>query len=458
MAKNTKLGSLNIDEDLAEYALNKTKAKYAEIRIEKNIGNSILFVNGELKGVEIVENYGFCIRIIDNGIGFYFSNIVNKEKIREGIEKAEKMAKIQKEKILLSEEKFYEDRYEVKGNFPEINEKLEFIKDLQIEKQITFSYGDEIQEKIYMNSESARIYSKIPRIYLYYLLTVADEQMHREFGNTGGWEFVKKWKVEEWLEHDLKFLKELIEKGEKPPSKGDVILSPYITGLIAHESCGHPFEADRILGREAAQAGKSYASQDLLGKKFANDCINIADDPTIPNSYGFYKYDDEGVRARKRILIKDGIVNEFLHNRQTAYKMQCKSNASARATYGKEPIIRMANTFFMPGDYSLEELIEDVKEGVYMVTYMEWNIDDKRINQKYVGEEAYIIRNGEIDGIAYHPAIEITTFDFYKKVDGVGKNLQFYPATCGKGEPMQGIEVSTGGVDIRLRDVSIKIK
>ena len=450
-------------EDLAEYALKITRAKYAEIRIEKRIENEILFVNGMLKDFGINEKYGFSIRIIDKGMGFYFSNAVNKREIRKGVEKAEKMAKLQKNFIGLSEEKMYEDKYEVSSDFPSIEEKIDFIRsidEIAKENERIFSYEDKLEEKIYMNSEGGKIYSKIPRIYFYYLVTVTlngkIEQMHREFGNVGGWKFASKWNIEKNLQHDINFLKDLIKKGEKAPPRGDVILSPYITGLIAHESCGHPFEADRILGREAAQAGKSYANVNLLNKKFANECISIADDPTLPNSYGYYKYDDEGIKARRRILIKEGVVNEFLHNRYTAYEMNCKSNASARATYGKEPIVRMANTYFMPGDYTLEEMLEDIEEGVYIKTFMEWNIDDNRMNQKYVGEEAYIIRKGEIAGIAYHPVIEISTFDFYRKVDAAGKELQFYPATCGKGDPMQGIEVSTGGVDLRVRDVIIK--
>ncbi len=451
-----------VDEDLTEYALNVAKARYIEIRMEKREKNEILYINGELKSVDFYENYGIAVRVIDKGIGFCFSNIVNKKKIKECVEKAEKMAKLQKKSIRLSEEKAYENKFEMKEDFPDIDEKIEFIKNLDeiaIKHQRTFSYYDETVDKLYMNSDGSKIFSRIPRIYLYYLITVYDgkiEQMHREFGNAGGWDFIKNWKADEKLTHDISFLYDLIKKGERAPPKGDVILSPYITGLIAHESCGHPFEADRILKREAAQAGKSYATEELLGKRFADDCISIEDDPTLPNSYGYYKYDDEGIKARKRTLIKNGIVNEFLHNRQTAHEMNCRSNASARATYGKEPIVRMANTYFVPGDYSFEEIIEDVKEGVYMATYMEWNIDDTRINQKYVGEEAYIIKKGEICGIAYHPSIEISTFEFYKKVDAAGKKLEFYPATCGKGDPMQGIEVSTGGVDLRVRNVRIK--
>ena len=451
-----------MDEDLAEYALTISKAKYVEIRMENIEENEILFVNGVMKESNIKEKEGFSIRVIDGGIGFYFSNEISRKEIRKGIERAERMAKLGNKIVGMSEEKMEKSKYEIPGKEASIEEKLDFIKDVDemVKKhQRIFSYNDKITEKIYMNNEGGKIFSKIPRIYLYYLLTVSNggiEQMSREFGNTGGWEMVEKWDVVSHIQHDVKFLSDLIKKGRKPPHRGDVILSPYITGLIAHESCGHPFEADRILGREAAQAGKSYADKNLIGKRIGNPCISIADDPTIPQSYGFYLYDDEGVKAGERILIKDGIVNQFLHNRETGYEMGCKSNASARGVYGKECIVRMANTYFMPSDYKMDEMMEDIKEGVYMVTFMEWNIDDRRMNQKYVGEEAYIIKDGELKGIAKHPAIEISTFDFYKKVDAAGKNLEFYPATCGKGDPMQGIEVSTGGVDLRLRDVVIK--
>ncbi len=449
-------------DDMAEYGMKISKAKYAEIRIERKRKNEIFFINGIMKENNLTENYGFSIRVIDGGMGFYFSNRMGREEIKRGMEKAERMARIGKV-AGMSEEKMEEKEYMVKGKVAGMDEKIDYIKrmdEMVSDHSRIFSYKDEIMEKLYVNSEGGKIKSMMPKVYLYYMLTISEgektEQTSREFGNAGGWEMVEKWSVEKFLEHDSNFLSELIKKGRRAPPEGDVVLSPQITGLVAHESCGHPFEADRILGREAAQAGKSYASPSLIGKRIGSEVVSIADDPTIEGSYGYYLYDDEGVRARRRLLIDRGVVNEILHNRESAYEMGCKSNASARATYGKEPIVRMANTYFMPGDYERDEMIEDIKRGVYMVTFMEWNIDDMRVNQKYVGEEAYIIENGDIVGIAKHPAIEISTFDFFKKVDAAGKNLEFYPATCGKGDPMQGIEVSTGGVDLRLRNVVIK--
>lgn len=236
-----------------------------------------------------------------------------------------------------------------------------------------------------------------------------------------------------------------------------MVIGPYVSGIIAHESCGHPFEADRILGREAAQAGTSFVTRDMQGTRIGSPVVSVIDDPTIPHTYGYYRYDDEGVPATQRYLIQNGVINSFLHNRDTASEMDTTSNGAARAAaYSREPIVRMANTYIEPGDHSLEELIEAVDRGIYMVTFMEWNIDDRRYNQKYVGEEAYAIENGEITHPVRHPALEITTPGFYHAVDAVGDTLQLYPATCGKGDPMQPIPVTTGGPALRLREVRVR--
>ena len=184
----------------------------------------------------------------------------------------------------------------------------------------------------------------------------------------------------------------------------------------------------------------------------------MIDDPTIPRSYGFYLYDDEGVPARPRYLYREGIINEHLHNRWTASVFGVESNAAARAMdYNSEPIIRMANTYLKPGDYSFEELIEDVELGVYIRSYMEWNIDDVRWGQRYVGLEAYMIERGELGKPVRNPVLEVTTGGFYSRIDAVGRELRFYPGTCGKGEPAQGVPVWFGGPDVRLRKVTLGV-
>jgi Predicted Zn-dependent proteases and their inactivated homologs len=113
----------------------------------------------------------------------------------------------------------------------------------------------------------------------------------------------------------------------------------------------------------------------------------------------------------------------------------------------------MSNTFVSPGDHSFEELIEDIKDGIYMRNFMEWNIDDRRYNQRYVGLECYKIRNGELEDMISSPTLEMSTPALWSAIDALGSDLQFSSALCGKGDPMQGVPVWTGGPHVRLRSV-----
>ncbi len=115
----------------------------------------------------------------------------------------------------------------------------------------------------------------------------------------------------------------------------------------------------------------------------------------------------------------------------------------------------MANTFIEPGDYSVEELFEGVKQGVYIKSFMEWNIDDKRLNGRFVGLEAYNIVNGKITHMVRDPVLEITTPKLWGSIDARAKDLEFSAASCGKGDPMQGAPVWTGGPHVRLRGIRL---
>jgi TldD protein len=323
-------------------------------------------------------------------------------------------------------------------------------------------FDEDLTEKYYVNSDGSRLHGFVPRLSLLYILTAVEPgkgtvQRIRHEAQSRGWEVVEDWRPKEIAAEEARMMGRLLREGVPPP-KGEVdfVLGSEVTGIICHESCGHPQEADRILGREAAQAGESYVKPSMIGHRIGSQHVTIVDDPTLPNSYGFYLYDDEGVKARPRTLIKEGVIADFLHNRETGAELGVSSNGASRASsYDREPIIRMGNTYMKPGDYSRDELIEDVNTGVYMKSFMEWNIDDRRYNQRYVGLEAYMIENGKITTPVRNPILEITTPGLYGSVDAVGRELEFSGATCGKGDPQQGAPVWTGGPPIRLKQVRL---
>jgi TldD protein len=467
--------------DLADFAVNKAMqlgATYADVRLESTNNNGFLLKNGvpQISGFDAENGLGLRV-IVKGALGFASTNELEKQKIsalvEEAIKTTSRAAKIG-DKITLAEEEVHDYKYEVKQKQKlqdvSVQEKLAILFDVEkeIEKSQVqvpgryFSYSDMITHKYFVNSYGAKIESIIPRTDFYYYLTVKagfkTAQRYWQYGASGGFDAITKKNFPCLLLEEVKTTDNMMRHGEKvPEGKMDIVVGPQVTGIMVHESVGHPHEADRIFGREAAQAGESYLTEDLFGTRIGSDVVTICDDPTIEGSFGYYLYDDEGVKARKKILMNKGISSELLHNRETAAAMNLKSNGSARATtYDREAIVRMSNTYLEEGDHSEEELISGVKKGVYIKNFTEWNIDDRRLNQKYVGSEAYVISNGKITNPAAMPTIEITTFDLWKAVDAVGNNTEHHSGTCGKAEPMQAIPVWFGGPSFRLRNIRLR--
>jgi TldD protein len=470
-----------IDEDVAEHAVDLAMAKgslvLAEVRLEASNRRNMAIKTGEVHSVSASSNAGMNVRIVlREGIGFASANSVSKSSAAELVRKAYNLAKAgkRKRKVKLSKEKAVTADWKVpqKRALSDVSndDRLSYLKSLD---SAVMASGPKIQgryfdildgetERLLHNSEGTRVRSEVPILRVFSFNMVSSkgqaEQSFREWGSTGGWERVDEWGVAQALSEEMRVLKDLIDNG-KPVKPGtyDLLCGPEVAGIAAHESCGHPMEADRILGREMSQAGKSFINEGMIGETIGSEFATVIDDPTVPGSYGYYEYDHEGVRARPRFLYKNGLINEFLHNRETAGTLGLKSNASSRSqVYSREPIARMANTFVAPGDHGEDELVESVRNGVYMKSFTEWNIDDKRYNQKYVSREAYFVKNGRIAGPARGCVLEITTPRFWKSLDGVSRKVEFVAAECGKGDPLQGMEVLTGGPMLRLREVHLR--
>ncbi len=472
-----------MDEKIVDYALEYAegkKAEYAEVRALSQVQDRLMLRSGILEAYTSAVDSGFCVRIIANGgIGFASTNKWSKEEAKKIVDLAYKYAKgaKRKEKLVFEKEKGVKTKWVVDQKrkienvppeerisaFVDINKALSSCG-VKIAATMTQCSIDLIT-KYFVNSEGSNISSFVPKIGAFFFITVAEqgktEQAYEQFGYSGGWEAFDEWQVSEKLIHNAKILRNVITKAKAVKAGNmDLVCGPEVTGIAAHESCGHPMEADRILGREMSQAGRSFIYKGgpyWIGTKIGSECVTVVDDPTIEHSYGYYPYDDEGVKARRRFLYKDGKINEFLHNRESAAKLGTRSNGSSRSVnYDREAIVRMANTFVLPGKMSEEELIEGVKHGVFMKSFTEWNIDDKRFNQRYVGREAYIIENGELKDPVARPVIETTTVKFWSAADAVSKKVEFEAATCGKGDPGQGVPVFTGGPCIRLREVFVR--
>ena len=469
-------------EDLLKFAISAAQdagANWAEARYASEDVTSFYYDNDvPVSSYYTIDKSIFIRFIVDNSVGSVFIPESTKEKISSMIKKQVKVAKaasrINQEKLLFSEEKAYTKKYSVKEKT-----KLNSISDEEKSKTILNAYkslsklesfdsssiglNTKITDKYYMNSDGSLIISKIPEITMNYFFTVKSNgkttQRMNYLAGVGGWETVKNWNLNKSLVSEAKNLTNVLNKGVPAP-KGvmDFVVGHEVTGIMVHESVGHPYEADRIMGRESAQAGESFVKTDMVGRRVGSDYVNIIDTPLIDNSAAYYLYDEEGVKSRDKFLMKKGLINEFMHDRSSSAKMGLTSNASSRISdNSKEPLIRMSNTYVVPGKATEASLIKDVKKGIYMKNFMEWNIDDTRYNFKAKGNEAYLIENGELTKPVLFPNLEIDTYKMWSSVDGVGNKASFgmVGGPCGKGEPMQGVPTSMGGPSLLLRGINL---
>jgi len=479
--------SVTIDESLLHGAISRASslgAKYVEVRYQRDVATETVMREGNVIGVGKGVSEGVGIRVIVNGsLGFASTNELTREGLSRAAEiavsRARALAPLKRSPIEFSDDRVGRASYEVipKKSLEDFSVEDRIVLGSELHKAVvtsvkevgvavtTYTFEDHVQEKLIVTSDGGYVASKVPRVFIMLNFILMHQQRGSiqrviEWGASGGPEWVSSWRPVDEVREEVRNLERVLIKGVEPPKEEvDVVLGPEVVGLLVHESAGHPMEADRILGREAAQAGESYVKPGMVGSyRVGSELVTVVEDPTVPGSYGYYLFDDEAVPARPRYLYRDGVIYEALHNRHTGRVFGVGSNGAARAMdYASEPIIRMSNTYFKPGDMGFEELIEDISQGVYIKSYMEWNIDDVRWNQRYVGLEAYMIRNGELAEPVKNPVLEITTKGLYSRVTGVDRNLKFFPGMCGKGEPAQGVPVWFGGPNIRVSKVRLGV-
>jgi TldD protein len=249
------------------------------------------------------------------------------------------------------------------------------------------------------------------------------------------------------------------------PGRKDLVIHPTNLWLTIHESVGHPTELDRALGYEANFAGTSFVTTDKLGRlKYGSDLINIVGDRTQPGGLATVGFDDDGVRtegAEFHIIKRGQFQNYQMALGQAAWIGRSRSNGCAFAdSWNKFPLQRMPNISLQPGekDVTLEELISDVKDGIYIVGDGSWSIDQQRYNFQFGGQLFYEIKDGKLGQMLRDVAYQGNTVDFWNACDGLCGSKEYFLGgsfSCGKGQPPQLAPVSHGAVPARFRNINV---
>jgi TldD protein len=257
---------------------------------------------------------------------------------------------------------------------------------------------------------------------------------------------------------------EAVEKVTAPevePGQYDLVLDPEHLSLTIHESCGHPSELDRALGYEANYAGTSFLTPDKLGTfQYGSPHVNLAADNTEPETLAATGYDDDGVDCQRWDIIREGRFVGYCTNREVASKIgHSRSRGSNRAdSWASVPIVRIANIGLEPGSARLDDMIADVRRGIYIEGHGSFSIDQRRYNFQFGGDAFWLIENGKrthmLRDVVYHGI----TPEFWRSCDAVAdaSHRQRYGfITCGKGQPGQSGWMTHAAAHARFRHVSV---
>lgn len=236
----------------------------------------------------------------------------------------------------------------------------------------------------------------------------------------------------------------------KPPKAGSytVVIDPILTGLFVHEAFGHLSEGDFIFDNPYMQEFM------VFGKKFGEPFLNILDGAKIPNHRGSYLFDDEGTPAENTYLIKEGVLVGRLHSRETAGKLNEPHTGNARCLdYRYPPIVRMTNTWIEPGKCSPEDLISDIKLGIWAGNWLGGQTNGEMFT--FASGEARMIRNGKLAESLKDVTLTGNVFQTLKNIEGIGNDMYWDESGgCGKGG-QSGLSVGVGGPSIRIREMVV---
>jgi TldD protein len=474
--------------DRALDAAQRAKASYADIRLVERETEALSVKNGMLESVTSDRSEGFGVRLlIDGAWGFSASARFDAAEVDRVVREAAAIARasslVRAEPIVLDETPPQRGRYATpyqQDPFAvSLDEKVSLL--LEADARMGAVKGVAVREgriesgrerKTFASSEGARVEQEIVEAGAGIEATAvsANESQARSYPNsaggqmvTGGFEAVRALALADHAQRIAEEAVALLDAPQCPSGEMTLIIDSSQVGLQVHESCGHPIELDRVLGYEASFAGTSFLTLDKLGKlQYGSELVNIDADATAPGGLGTFGYDDEGVPAQKVPIVSAGRFVGYLTDRQTAPLVGGQSMGSARAWGWQDiPIIRMTNVNLRPGDAgSLEDLISDTRDGLFISTNKSWSIDDRRLNFQFGTQIGWLIRNGKLTQMVKNPTYTGITPQFWGGCDAICGPQEYVLwglPNCGKGEPMQTGHVGHGASPARFRRVQVGV-
>ena len=494
---------------LADTAMTAAKAdgaSYCDVRIGRYLRQFLRTREDKVEGVVNTESTGVGIRAIANGTwGFAATSDLSNEGVaraaRQAVQIAKANSKLTVEPVQLAPVKGVG---EVSWATPIVRNALEVPIKEKIERLLevnaaamkagaSFVNSNLFQineQKYFASTDGSWIDQDIHRIWAPFQVTAVDKASgkFRRRGELGapmgmGYEYLDGRKEDklalpggvtgyinsyDMLEDVVAAARQAQEKLKAPsvkPGKYDLVLDPSHLLLTIHESIGHPLELDRVLGYEANYAGTSFATLDKWKAKdyrYASDKVTVVADRTQKHSLGAVGYDDEGVKAQRWDLIKDGILVNYQVIRDQAHILGLDHSQGCcyADSWSSVQFQRMANVSLEPGKQKLSpaDMVKDVENGIYIVGRGSYSIDQQRYNAQFGGQLFYEIKQGKITGMIEDVAYQMRTPEFWNACSAICDERDYRIGGTffdGKGQPGQVSAVSHGASTARFDGINV---
>jgi TldD protein len=435
---------------------------FYDTRTIRSYSTSILLDNGEIREISNNFSSGAAVRALDGG-SWGFVSLDDKDALDDALISARKLAgaarsRFPREKITLApvEKPQLKDLPEVRESPDDISieDKVKLL--IEIEKSARID-GISSTNAVYSESHVTVGYSSSEGLDCEYTLNrigfaisaIAQSGGNYQIGRESrfeimGFEIFKKHDAFELARKAGNTAVELLLA--KTPKAGTypVILDQELAGVFIHEAVGHAVEADHVIEGNSILEGK-------IGKQISAPCITVYDDPSI-HEFGYYPCDDEGAGSKRTTLIQDGVLKSFLHSRESAGKLGGTSR-NARAQGYSRPVIRMSNTFIAPDGTKFEEMLEEIKDGIYLIGSRGGQVNPGEGVFQFNAERGFIVKNGELSTPLRDVSLSGNTLEILNSVAMVGNDLQMNSGRCGKAGQL--VPVSDGAPHVMVKSAVV---
>ncbi|MFA6316703.1 MAG: TldD/PmbA family protein [Elusimicrobiota bacterium] len=465
------------------------KAAFGDIRIIETRSQSLAYKNGEVGVLDDGCSLGFGVRVLlDGAWGFASSNEVTGPEIERvsllAIEIARASARLKKGDVRLAPEPVYRDTWQtpylIDPFAVSIETKLDLLarvdavlrKDRKVKSSTAFM--NFIREHQYhATTEGSRIEQTLLTSGAGCSVDAVDkgEVQTRSYPATHGgqslglgYELIESLRMLDHAERVRDEAVALLKAPECPSGKLDLIIGDNQLALQIHESVGHATELDRVLGYEESYAGSSFATLEKYGNfRYGSPIVNLVADATVPTGLATAGWDDDGVKAQRWHIVEGGVLKGYMTNREFCHAVgDTRSRGCSRAEgFGNIPITRICNLSLMPGDWGLDDLVRDTKDGIMMENNRLWSIDQKRVNFQFGCEIGWLIKNGRRTKMVRNPTYQGITPEFWNSCDAIcnARHWKLWGVpNCGKGQPGQTAMMCHGSSPARFRGVTVGVR